>query len=164
MNRQSSSIHAAVDAVVRLARTLERAAAPLSLADFRVLSALAAGEDRASRLAERLAVGKPAISATVDSLVKRGLVTRTRVEGDQRAAALALTEEGAAQFAAAQERLGERMRAVASLTSDPGAGIRALGELGEAIESYLASQRALRAEAMQPQSQPQPQAHGKAGA
>ncbi|GAA4162010.1 hypothetical protein GCM10022286_20440 [Gryllotalpicola daejeonensis] len=152
----AASLEAAVDAVARLARMLERSAQPLSLADFRVLSALDAGEDRASRLAERLAVGKPAISATVDSLVKRGLVTRTKVDGDQRAMALALTADGATQVHQAKARLAERVRAVTSLMGEPGAGIRALAELGDAIERYRAEQAA--------GAQGQAQANVKAGA
>jgi len=142
--RADASLEAAVDAVARLARMLERSAAPLSLADFRVLSALDAGEDRASRLAERLAVGKPAISATVDSLTKRGLITRAKVDGDQRALALALTAAGEAQVREAKARLAERVRAIASLMDEPGAGIRALAELGDAIERHHAAQQATR--------------------
>jgi DNA-binding MarR family transcriptional regulator len=130
---------AAADGLVRLARILERAAAPLSLADFRVLSAIDSGEDRASRLARRLAVGKPAISATVDSLARRGLISRERVDGDQRASALALTSEGAARFAEARARLVERVGDVAAETEDPGASIRALAGLGDAIERYRAA-------------------------
>ena len=140
MNDRSDALDEAVDAVARLARMLERQAAPLSLADFRVLSAIDAGEVRASRLAQRLAVGKPAISATVDSLAKRGLVTRTRVDGDQRAVALALTSAGAAEFARAQERLAERLRAVTAMTGDPAASIRTLAGLGGAIERFRAAQ------------------------
>jgi len=137
-----NDIFAAADGVARLARILERAAAPLSLADFRVLSSIDSGEDRASRLAERLAVGKPAISATVDSLAKRGLIVRSKVEGDQRATALALTEEGAAEFALAKERLAGRVRAVTDATSDAAASIRTLAELGDAIERVYAARRA----------------------
>lgn len=137
-----NDIFAAADAVARLTRILERAAAPLSLADFRVLSSIASGEDRASRLAERLAVGKPAISATVDSLAKRGLILRTKVEGDQRATALALTHEGAAEFALAKERLAARVSAVTDATSDPAASIRTLAELGDAIDRLRAAREA----------------------
>ena len=135
-------LYAAVDAVARLARMLERSAAPLSLADFRVLSAIGQGEDRASRLAQRLAVGKPAISATVDSLAKRGLVARTKVDGDHRATALALTPEGVAEYAQAKERLAERVRGVTAFTDEPDASIRALAELGDAIERYRDAQHA----------------------
>src|SRR5262249_17877418 len=64
--RVTEALDGAVQALARLSRLLERAAAPLSLADYRALAAILAGEERASRLAERLAVGKPSISATVD--------------------------------------------------------------------------------------------------
>ncbi|MFC4243884.1 MarR family winged helix-turn-helix transcriptional regulator [Gryllotalpicola reticulitermitis] len=137
-----NDIFAAADAVARLSRMLERAAAPLSLADFRVLSSIEAGEVRASRLAQRLAVGKPAISATVDSLAKRGLILRTKFEDDQRVIALALTEEGAAEFALAKERLVARVSAVTDATHDPAASIRTLAELGEAIERVQAAREA----------------------
>ncbi|AYG03388.1 MarR family winged helix-turn-helix transcriptional regulator [Gryllotalpicola protaetiae] len=140
MNDRTDALGDAVDAVARLARMLERSALPLSLADFRVLSAIDSGEDRASRLAQRLAVGKPAISATVDSLAKRGLIERTKVEGDQRATALALTPAGVAEYEQARARLAERVRAVTAETSDPGASIRSLAELGDAIESYRVTQ------------------------
>lgn len=135
-----NQLDAAVDAVTRLARMLERSAAPLSLADFRVLSAIDSGEDRASHLAQRLAVGKPAISATVDSLAKRGLVTRAKVDGDQRAMALTLTAAGAAEYESAKARLAERLREVADQASDPGASIRTLAGLGPAIERYRTEQ------------------------
>ncbi|HEY0247933.1 MAG TPA: MarR family winged helix-turn-helix transcriptional regulator [Gryllotalpicola sp.] len=135
-------LHTVVDALARLARMLERAAAPLSLADFRVLSAIDSGEDRASRLAQRLAVGKPAISATVDSLAKRGLVGREKAEDDQRAVALALTERGAAEFGAARTRLAERVRAVTEAADDPQASIRTLAGLGGAIERYRLAREA----------------------
>jgi DNA-binding MarR family transcriptional regulator len=136
----AAALNDAVDAVTRLARLLERGAAPLSLADFRVLSAIDGGEDRASRLAQRLAVGKPAISATVESLAKRGLVTRTKVAGDQRATALALTAAGAAEYENAKARLAERLSEVAARAGDPGASIRSLAEIGEAIERYRSEQ------------------------
>jgi DNA-binding MarR family transcriptional regulator len=136
----NDQLFAAADGVVRLARILERAAAPLSLADFRVLSAIDSGEDRASRLARRLAVGKPAISATVDSLARRGLIAREKVDGDQRATALALTDEGAARFAEAKARLVERLGGVTAHTEDPASSVRALAGLGDAIERYRAAQ------------------------
>src|ERR1700712_4797094 len=88
----------AVRALARLSRVIERSSDSLSLADYRVLSAIIAGEARASRLAERLAVGKPTVSASVDSLCRRGLLRRAQVEGDQRATELSLTDEGQALF------------------------------------------------------------------
>ena len=86
----------AVRALARASRVLERASGELSLAHYRVLSAIASGDERASRVAARLAVGKPTISAAVESLCQRGLLVRSEVTGDQRAAALRLTAEGEA--------------------------------------------------------------------
>jgi DNA-binding MarR family transcriptional regulator len=138
----NQELFAAADSVARLARIIERAAAPLSLADFRVLSAIEQGEDRASRLAQRLAVGKPAISATVESLAKRGLVERAKVEGDQRATALAITPQGALEFGDAKQRLAQRVSAVADATGDAAATIATLARLGSAIEALRTQQEA----------------------
>jgi DNA-binding MarR family transcriptional regulator len=84
----------AVRALARASRVLERASGELSLAHYRVLSAIASGDERASRVASRLAIGKPTISAAVDTLCQRGLLLRSDVDGDQRVASLRLTSEG----------------------------------------------------------------------
>src|ERR1700722_4197232 len=86
----------AVRALSRVSRLLERASGELSLSHYRVLSAIASGDQRASRVAARLAVGKPTISASVESLCQRGLLARSAVDGDHRAAALHLTAAGEA--------------------------------------------------------------------
>ena len=90
---------AAVRAVARLARVLERASGDLSMAHYRVLAAVADGDERASRVAARLALGKPTISASVDALCRHGLLTREDVEHDQRATTLRLTDAGATRTA-----------------------------------------------------------------
>jgi len=131
------SLDAAVLTLTRLARVFERASAPLSLADFRALSAIADGEGRASRLAQRLAVGKPSISATVDSLSRRGFLERHGVEGDQRARTLRVTDAGLAAYAAAQERLRLEFSALAALTGRPEDGVAWLAELGASIDAAL---------------------------
>ncbi|HXW77959.1 MAG TPA: MarR family winged helix-turn-helix transcriptional regulator, partial [Acidimicrobiales bacterium] len=84
----------AVRALARASRLLERASGEVNLAHYRVLAAIASGDQRASRIAAKLALGKPTVSASVESLCKRGLLVRSGVEGDQRAAALQLTEQG----------------------------------------------------------------------
>src|SRR2546430_2043870 len=88
----------AVRALARLSRVLERGTGELSLAHYRVLAAVADGHERASRVAARLALGKPTISASVDALCRRGLITRDAAE-DQRAATLRITEAGSALLA-----------------------------------------------------------------
>lgn len=106
----------------------------LSLADFRVLSAVAEGEARASRLAHRLALGKPAISSTVESLVRRGLLRREAHDADLRATQLVLTEEGAAARVDAESALVSVVVALVSDTTDPAATLAALAALEPAIE------------------------------
>ena len=133
----SSSIPA-VRALARVSRILERASGDLSLADYRVLSAIAEGEGRASRLAARLTLGKPAISSSVDSLVRRGLLLKSHVDGDQRATALSLTAEGEAVLGAAEAHMLLRLEAVCAKTADPAATMAAIASLGPAIEAVVA--------------------------
>jgi DNA-binding MarR family transcriptional regulator len=136
-----SARQAAVVALARVARMLERTLAQqdppaLSLSDYRMLSAVAGGEARASRLSARLAVGRPAVSASVDSLARRGLLTRHGGEGDQRAIELRITPEGDRVRAAAEEALGALVRDIAGRTPDAQATLAALAAFGEGIEQY----------------------------
>ncbi|HEX3784885.1 MAG TPA: MarR family winged helix-turn-helix transcriptional regulator [Pseudonocardiaceae bacterium] len=124
----------AVRALARASRLLERASGELSLAHYRVLSAIAAGDERASRVAERLALGKPAVSAAVESLSQRGLLTRSGVAGDQRAAALRLTEQGRALLDNVETDMINRMADLQARTPDGDKFLEVLGWLGAAIE------------------------------
>ncbi|MHA7984230.1 MarR family winged helix-turn-helix transcriptional regulator [Rathayibacter sp. CAU 1779] len=130
---------AAVHALTRASRILERSLPQLSLADFRVLSAVAEGEARASRLAQRLALGKPAISSTVESLVRRGLLRREAHGSDQRAIDLVLTEEGETAREEAESALAAVAVGLAGDTDDPEATLAALAALGDAIERRQAA-------------------------
>jgi len=124
----------AVRALARAARLLERASGELSLAHYRVLSAIAAGDERASRVAERLTLGKPAVSAAVESLSQRGLLARSGVAGDQRAAALRLTEQGRALLDSVETEMINRIADLQARTPDGERFLEALGWLGVAIE------------------------------
>lgn len=106
----------------------------VSLADFRMLSAVAEGEARASRLAARLALGKPAVSSSVDSLVRRGLLERETHDLDQRAVDLSITAEGERVRASAESALMALVAELVDRAPDPTATLRALAELDEAIE------------------------------
>ena len=136
MADQTSLTHA-VRALARASRVVERASDGISFADYRVLAAISSGEERASRLAHRLAVGKPAISATVDSLHKRGLILRNAVEGDARATSLALSDEGSELFERMEGRMCRQLELLAERTDDPDGLIAALGSLGDAIEQTM---------------------------
>jgi DNA-binding MarR family transcriptional regulator len=124
----------AVRALARLARLLEKASGTLGMAQYRVLSAIAAGDERASRVAERLGLGRPAISAAVDALCRDGLLDRRGAPGDQRAVDLALTAAGRAQLAQVEARMAAVLADVVAHGADAGA-TGALASLGPALEA-----------------------------
>ncbi len=128
-------LDAAILTLTRLSRVLERAAAPLSVADFRALSAIVDGEARASRLARRLAVGKPSISATVESLARRGLILRRRTDDDHRTIALSPTAEGRTAYADALARMRHALDDLVSLAPGRESGLGWLADVGDAIEA-----------------------------
>ena len=78
------------------ARSLEQSVGDLTLAQYRVLAFIAAGNERSSLVARGLALAKPTVTAAVDGLVDRDLITREAVEGDRRSLRLAVTAAGAA--------------------------------------------------------------------
>ena len=127
----------AVRAVARMSRILERACGELSMAHYRVLAAVADGDERASRVARRLALGKPAISASVEALCRRGLLTREDVAGDQRAVTLRLTPAGDHALRVAEDAMRERLDAVLAHTRKPADTSAALCRLGAGVEAYV---------------------------
>jgi DNA-binding MarR family transcriptional regulator len=128
----------AVRALARMARVLERSTGDLNLAHYRVLSAIADGDERASRVADRLALGKPTVSAAVESLTKRGLLSRADAEDDRRAATLSLTAAGEAALAAVEDEMLERVDDLCARTQDPDGVLESLGRLGEALDEVAA--------------------------
>lgn len=127
----------AVRTLARLTRFIDRASDSLSSADYRVMSAIVEGEARASRLANRLLLGKPAISSTVESLSKRGLIVKSSVEGDNRAVELALSDEGAELFARMEARMTDQLERLAAATPNPDQVLQSLNWLGDAIEATM---------------------------
>jgi DNA-binding MarR family transcriptional regulator len=128
----------AVRALARVARILERSCGGISLAHYRVLAAVASGDERASRLATRLAVGKPAISAAVDALCSRGMLERTAVAGDLRAASLRLTRDGEALLADVERQMHTALRSLLDRTPNPDRVRDCLVELGAAVDALHA--------------------------
>ena len=105
----------AVRALALAARKLERATGDLTLAQYRVLALVAAGDERSSLVAERLAVAKPTITAVVDGLVERGCLTREAVAGDRRSLRLVVTPTGRTALADVEESMAA---AVADVLGD----------------------------------------------
>jgi DNA-binding MarR family transcriptional regulator len=82
--------------ILRITRVLERIDAGVSPQQYRILKLIGAGGERSARLAEKLAVARPTLTATADSLVAAGLARREPEPGDRRVVRLRLTEAGQA--------------------------------------------------------------------
>jgi DNA-binding MarR family transcriptional regulator len=128
----------ALRALARASSVLERSSSELSLAHYRVLSAIASGQERASQIAGKLALGRPAISAAVNSLTDRGLVIRSEVEGDQRASTLGLTAKGEHLLESVEAGMLDRMADLYRRTPDGERLIESLIWLGQAVDDRRA--------------------------
>lgn len=127
----------AVRGLALTARSLEHAAGDLTLAQYRVLAFVAAGTERSSLVAEGLALAKPTVTAAVDGLVERKLVTREAVAGDRRSLRLAVTPAGAAALSAAEQSMGERLDRVLEFARDPEVLLAALCDLDDAVADRM---------------------------
>jgi DNA-binding MarR family transcriptional regulator len=141
----------AVRALARASRFLERASDELSLAHYRVLSAVASGDERASRVASRLAIGKPTVSAAVESLSQRGLLVRADVAGDQRSTALRLSAAGQSLLARVEADMTDRLDRLCARTPDGRQLTESLVWLGAAMDEVQA-ERAAERPAQRPQA------------
>jgi DNA-binding MarR family transcriptional regulator len=135
---RATAVVEAVRALARASRLLERASGEVNLAHYRVLAAIASGDQRASRIATKLALGKPTISASVESLCQRGLLARSEVVGDQRADALQLTDEGARLLASLEATMAAWVDDFCARTPDGDQVLRSLVWMGQAIEQMAA--------------------------
>lgn len=134
---------AAIRGLARVSRMLEKASTELSLANYRVLAAIGSGDERASRVGRNLVLGKPTVSATVDSLCQRGLVSRSSVGDDHRAVALKLTVEGQAVLDRVERAMIERISDLSARTPDGPRLMEALSWLGGAMDDALVQHAAV---------------------
>jgi DNA-binding MarR family transcriptional regulator len=137
----------AVRALALAARKLERATGDLTLAQYRVLALVAAGDERSSLVAERLAVAKPTITAVVDGLVERGCLTREAVAGDRRSQRLVVSDAGRAALAAAEVSMAAAVEDVLGDARDPDAIVAALLDFDDALSAYYTRRLAARTRA-----------------
>ncbi len=128
----------AVRAVVRLARLVECCSGDLTLPQYRILAMVDGGDERATRLAERLAVAKPTVTAVVDGLVERGFLERSPVPGDRRASRIATTPAGRRALRAAEATMAETLERVLTRVERPDDVVLALGALGPALDGLAA--------------------------
>jgi DNA-binding MarR family transcriptional regulator len=128
----------AIRALARASRTLERASGELSLAHYRILSAVASGDERASRVAQRLAIGKPTVSAAVEALTQRGLLRRSEVAGDQRASVLSMTPDGRSLLTRVENDMLQRLGELGIDSTEGEQLISSLIWLGQAMDERQA--------------------------
>jgi DNA-binding MarR family transcriptional regulator len=128
-------LHRAARTIALLGRVLERAAGDLTLAQYRVLAMVSAGDERASLLAGRLAITKPSVSAVVDGLVERGYLAREPVDGDRRAIRLRITADGTTALGAAEAAMAERLEPLVDALDDRAGFVADLDQIAAVLRA-----------------------------
>jgi DNA-binding MarR family transcriptional regulator len=124
----------AVLTVMRLFRALERVDTGLTPQQYRILKLAGAGGERSARLAERLAVAKPTLTATADGLVAAGYAQRETEAGDRRVVRLRLTAAGRAALERADVAYAGWLGPLLGATGDPAGVLEAFRDLDAALE------------------------------
>jgi DNA-binding MarR family transcriptional regulator len=125
----------AVLTVMRLYRALERVdTGGLTAQQYRILKLAGAGGERSARLAERLAVAKPTLTATADGLVAAGYAQREAEPGDRRVVRLRLTAAGRAALDRADAVYAGWLGPLLDATGDSTAVLEALRSLDRALD------------------------------
>jgi DNA-binding MarR family transcriptional regulator len=120
--------------LLRLFRALERVDTDLTPQQYRILKLAGAGGERSAKLAERLAVAKPTLTAIADGLVAAGYARRETEPGDRRVVRLCLTESGHAAVERADAAYGQWLDQVLTQASAPETVLHALDALNEAMD------------------------------
>ena len=137
-----SSTHHTLDAdevtqailvILRLNRGLDCVDAGLTPAQYRIMKLAGAGGERSTRLAQRLAVAKPTLTALADGLVAAGYASRTAEPGDRRVVRLTLTEAGQAALDRADAAYAAWLTGLLTATGEPATVLAALGLLDAAL-------------------------------
>lgn len=123
----------AIMVIFRLFRGLECVDAGLSPSQYRIMKLASAGGERSTRLAQRLAVAKPTLTATADGLVAAGYACRAAEPGDRRVVRLSLTPAGRAALDRADAAYTGWLGQLLDVTGDPEAVLDALELLGSAM-------------------------------
>ncbi|HEU0239381.1 MAG TPA: MarR family transcriptional regulator [Micromonosporaceae bacterium] len=127
----------ALRVLARLSRVLEAVDSGLTLPQYRVLAVISHGGVRSARLAERLAVRRPTLTAIADGLVAAGYAARESDPGDRRVVRLHVTEAGREALRRADEAYLERL---SPILDETGLGDRIVAELlavGDVLDERL---------------------------
>ncbi len=129
----AAEVTQAILVILRLNRGLDCVDAGLTPAQYRIMKLAGAGGERSTRLAQRLAVAKPTLTALADGLVAAGYASRTAEPGDRRVVRLTLTEAGQAALDRADAAYAAWLTGLLTATGEPAAVLAALGQLDEAL-------------------------------
>jgi DNA-binding MarR family transcriptional regulator len=131
----AARVRDALRALARLSRVLESADSGLTVPQFRMLCALGEGGERSARLAERLAVRKPTVTALADGLIAAGYAARESEPGDRRIVRLSLTDAGRAALERADAAYLARLQPLLAEVPDPERLIGGLLAIGDALDA-----------------------------
>jgi DNA-binding MarR family transcriptional regulator len=120
-------------AIFRLYRGLECVEAGLTPAQYRIMKLAEAGGERSTRLAQRLAVAKPTLTAIADGLVAAGYARRAPEPGDRRVVRLSLTPAGRAALGRADAAYAAWLGQLLEGSGQPATVLDALGRLDAAL-------------------------------
>ena len=142
LDDQTDAIEALLT-ILRISRVLDRIEAGVSSQQYRILKLIGEGGERSARLADKLSVARPTLTATADSLVAAGLACREAEPGDRRVVRLRLTEAGQAAVARADVAYAEWF---GGLLDHTGQRERIVADL-QSLDSAMTERRRARAEA-----------------
>jgi DNA-binding MarR family transcriptional regulator len=91
----------------------------------------------------KFSLGKPTVSAVVDALCRNGLVIKSAVGDDQRASALALTDEGRRVLDEAERALVAVLRGLAEHGPQVRRVVETLAAVGAALEDQAQAREAV---------------------
>jgi DNA-binding MarR family transcriptional regulator len=132
--------------LLRLFRALERVDTDLTPQQYRILKLAGAGGERSAKLAERLAVAKPTLTATADGLVAAGFARRDAEPGDRRVVRLCLTASGHEAVDRADAAYTRWLDHLLAETAEPDQVLYVLDLLNDAMDEVRRARHAARPE------------------
>lgn len=126
----------AVRVLARLHRVLEAAGGGLTLPQYRMLAALTEGGERSARLADKLSVRRPTLTALADGLIAAGYATREGEAGDRRIVRLCVTDAGRAALDRAERAYLAALEPLLAAVPDRDRLLDDLAALGAALDAH----------------------------
>ena len=150
----AGDLSAAAMTIIRLFRALERVDSGLTPQQYRMLKLVGSGGERSARLAHKLAVAKPTLTATADCLVALGLLYRETEITDRRVVRLRLTPAGQAAVDRADRLYSAWLGQLFDASGEPGRLAGDFDQLDVAIDALRGVGPAAQATPVDPAAMP----------